>query len=85
MARMTITLPDNLHRALKEAAARRDRTIGDLVAESLVVYGIKPREDARALVARARERSQLSEAEATALAVTETRAARSIRSDRRPR
>jgi len=76
MSRLTITLPDDLHRALKEAAARRDRTIGDLVAESLAAYGIKPRETARELVARAREHARLSEEEALTLAVAETRAAR---------
>lgn len=84
MTRLTITLPDTLHRALKEAAARRDRTIGDLVAESLAAYGIKPREDARELVARARARASLSEDEALALAVAETRAARAEGTTDRP-
>lgn len=79
MSRLTISLPDDLHRALKEAAARRDRTIGDLVAESLAAYGIKPRESARELVARARERARLSEEEALPLAEAETRAARAER------
>lgn len=78
MARLTITLPDPLHRALKEASARRDRTIGDLVAESLSAYGIKPREDAREILERARRRATLSEDEALALAVRETRAVRGI-------
>jgi predicted transcriptional regulator len=76
MARLTITLPDELHRALKEAAARRDRTIGDLVAESLEFYGIKTSEGARDLVAKARARSGLAEREAMALATEETRASR---------
>ena len=46
MTRVTLSLPDELHRALKEAAATRGRTLGELVAESVVAYGIKPREEA---------------------------------------
>lgn len=76
MTRVTLTLPDGLHRALKEAAAIRGTTLGELVAESVVAYGIKPREEAERLVARARSRSALSEAQALALAARETRAAR---------
>jgi len=76
MARITVSLPDELHRALKEAAASRGRTIGELVAESVVFYGIKPREEAEAIVARARQKATLSEAAALRLAVAETRAAR---------
>lgn len=76
MARLTITLPDDLHRALKEAAARRGRTIGDLIAESLELYGVKDQRAVMALVARARKRSGLAEAEALALAVRETRGVR---------
>lgn len=76
MARLTISLPDELHRALKETAARRRRTIGELVAESLVEYGVKSRESAEEMVQRARRRSALAEPEALALAVAETRAAR---------
>jgi hypothetical protein len=76
LARLTITLPDNLHRALKESAARRDTTIGELVCESLAFYGIKSTAVAEDLVAAARARSGLTEGEATALAVEETRAQR---------
>jgi len=76
MARLTVTLPDDLHRALKEAAARRGTTIGTLVAESLGAYGIKSRDSAAALVARARAASGLPEPRALALAVRETRAGR---------
>ena len=76
MARVTISLPDALHRALKEAAVRRGVTLGDVVRESLVYYGIKTPEEVSELVARARERSALSEAEAQALATRETRAQR---------
>lgn len=76
MARLTISLPDALHQALREAAARRGRTIGELVAESLELYGIKSEERASELVAAARRRSGLSAADAQALAAAETRAAR---------
>jgi predicted transcriptional regulator len=76
MARLTITLTDALHRALKEAAARRRRTIGDLIEESLELYGVKDAESAAELVARARAHSTLDERQALKLAVGETRAAR---------
>jgi hypothetical protein len=77
MARLTITLPEDRHRALKETAARTGKTIGDLIVESIDFYGIKTRSDATALVAEARERSGLSEQEALELAVEETRLQRS--------
>ena len=76
MARLTISLPDELHRALKEAAARRNRSIGQLVAESLEFYGIKTEERAEDLVAKARAQSRLSESEALELGTREVRASR---------
>jgi hypothetical protein len=76
MGRLTITLSSERHRALKETAARRGKTIGSLVEESLDAYGIKTSSQAAALVARARHRSALSEAEATRLADRETKANR---------
>lgn len=76
MARLTITLPDDRHRALKEAAARRGRTIGQIVDDALASYGIKSTAEAAALVARARRVSRLREGDALGLAVTETRATR---------
>ena len=76
MARLTITLPDDLHRALKESAVRRETTIGELVADSLAFYGIKTATAADELVAAARAHSGLTEDAATALAVEETRAQR---------
>ena len=72
MARMTINLPDELHRALKAAAARRGSTIGSLVAASLTSYGIKSAEEAADLVAQARRCAAMSERDALALAVKET-------------
>jgi Antitoxin ParD len=76
MPRLTITLSPESHRALKETAARRGKSIRSLVQESLDAYGIKTRERAAALVARARRTSGLSEAEALRIAVGETRARR---------
>jgi hypothetical protein len=76
MARLTISLPEDMHRALKEAAARRGRTMGELVEESLRFFGIKSDREAERLVALARERAELTEEQAVELAVAETRAER---------
>jgi len=76
MSRLTITLPDELHRALKETAARRRVPIGELIAESLQFYGIKTTESARSLVDRARRHADLSEKEAIELAGKEVHANR---------
>ena len=37
MARLTITLDDALHQALKEAAARQGRSIGKIIEEGLLL------------------------------------------------
>ena len=76
MTRLTITLSAERHRALKEAAARRNTTIRRLIEESLDSYGIKTTDSAAALVVAARERSRLTDAAAVNLAVRETRAER---------
>ena len=76
MSRLTITLDDELHRALKETAARQGRSIASIVEESLRLRGIKGQASARALVAEARQRAGLEPDQALALAVAETRAAR---------
>jgi hypothetical protein len=76
MTRLTITLSDERHRALKEAALKRGKSIASLVEESLDFYGIKTRQGAEELVAKARERAGLSQEEAVDLAVEETRTAR---------
>lgn len=76
MNRLTISLPAELHKALKAAAARRGTTIGFLVQESLEAYGIKPERNVRDLVAAARKRSALPAASAEELAAEETRKAR---------
>ncbi len=72
MGRLTITLTDEKQRALKEAAARTGKTIGQIVEESLELYGIKTEQRARALVARARQRANLPEKRALEVAVNET-------------
>lgn len=76
MSRLTITLSEARYRALKEASAQRDKTIGQLIDESLDFYGIKLREDALALVRRARARSKLTEGQALAVAQEHVRAVR---------
>ena len=76
MARLTITLPDDLHEALKVSAARRGRTIGGLVAESLEFYGVKSERSAQDLLVAARRRAAMAEDAALELAVSETAAER---------
>ena len=76
MSRLTITLSESRYRALKEASAQRDKTIGQLIDESLEFYGIKSRQDALDLVRRARARSQLSETQAMTLAQEQVRSVR---------
>lgn len=79
MSRLTITLSDARYRALKEASAQRNKTIGQIIEESLDFYGIKSREAARELVQRARRRAALAEDEALAVAQREVRAVRKAR------
>jgi len=76
MPRLTISLSDERHRALKEAAARRNKSITALIEESLEHYGIKTTETAAALVARARRTADLEEDDARRIAAEETRRAR---------
>jgi hypothetical protein len=84
MPRLTITLSEERHRALKEAAIRRGKTIRELIEESLDYYGIKTTQKAAELVTRARRRASLTESEAVELATQETRSARQdARSSRR--
>ena len=78
MPRLTITLSEERHRALKEAAMRRGTSIRVIVEESLDFYGIKSTESAVTLVTRARERAAgLDEQDALDIAVKETRSERS--------
>ncbi len=76
MSRLTITLSEKRYRALKQACAQRNKTIGQLIDESLDFYGIKSQDDAHALVQRARQRSGLTENQALIAAQREVKAAR---------
>lgn len=76
MSRLTIILDDDLHRALKETAARQGRSITSIIEESLRLRGIKDQASARTLVTQARKRAQLDSDAALALAIEETHATR---------
>lgn len=77
MTRLTITLSDECHRALQETALKRRKRIMSLIEESPDCYGIKTRQGAEELVAKARQRAGLSKEQAIDLAVEETRLVRS--------
>ena len=81
MPRLTISLTDRTHRALKEVAARQGRSMGSLIEESLELRGILPSDTAQEIVARARSSAGLSDEEAMAIAVRETALHRAGRSD----
>ena len=81
MPRLTISLTDRTHRALKEAAARQRRSMGALIEESLELRGILPSDTAQEIVARARSSAGLSDEEAMAIAVRETRLHRAGKDD----
>jgi predicted transcriptional regulator len=76
VSRLTISLNDEIHQALKEAAARQGRSIGFIIEESLQLRGIKPLKNARQLVEQARMQAQLPEADAVHIANEEVRATR---------
>ena len=73
MPRLTISLADRTHRALKEAAARQNRSMASINEESLELRGIQPWDAAMESVARAQASSGLNDDDAMALAVEETR------------
>ncbi len=73
MPRLTISLTDRTHRALKEAAARRNRSMGSIIEESLELRGIQPYDAVEDIVAMARAKSRLGADDAMTLAVEETR------------
>lgn len=79
MTRLTITLADRTHRALKEAAARQGRSMASIIEESLEMRGIQPLDTAREIVAKVRGRSGLDADAAMTLAVKETRRQRKRR------
>ncbi len=73
MIRLTINLTDRTHRALKEAAARQNRSMTSIIEESLNARGIQSYDTAREIVANVRAKSRLDADKAMALAVEETR------------
>ena len=78
MRRFTIALSEPRYRALKETAAQRGKTMGQLIDESLDFYGITSNEQALDLVRRARARHGLSDEQALALAQAEVTATRHV-------
>ena len=76
LTRLTITLSRERHQALKEASARSGKTLGQIVEESLEFYGVKTRDQAGELVARARKAAGLKEQQALDIALEETRSER---------
>lgn len=76
MNRLTITLSETRYRALKEASARRGKSIGQLIDESLEFYGVKTTDEARDIVRRARARSELTDEQAMDLANEQVRQSR---------
>jgi len=81
MARLTVTLNDELHQALKETAARQRRSIGSIIEESLRFRGVRTYESAQEIVRRAQKSSGLKSDDALRLAVEETRQWRQENSD----
>ncbi len=73
MLRLTITLADRTHRALKEAGARQNRSMTSIIEESLELRGIQPCDATMEIVARAQANSGLTDDAAMALAVEEAR------------
>jgi hypothetical protein len=78
MTRLTITLSESRHRALKETAAVRGKTIGQLIDKSLDFYGVKSHGDAAELVRRARTANALSQQQAIDLALDEVKQSRRL-------
>lgn len=76
MPRMTITLSEERHRALKEAAARRGMTITAVIDESLEIAGVRTERVGLRILAKARANAQLSDGEAMELALQEVAAER---------
>jgi hypothetical protein len=76
MPRLTITLTEERHRALKETAYRTRKSIRSLIEESLDAYGVKTTSRAAQIVAKARQQARLSEREAIRIAVAESKAQR---------
>ncbi len=73
MPRLTISLSEETHAALKETASRQGRSIAALIEESLRFRGLKSTANAKELIKKARQQSRLSADEAMDVALTESR------------
>ena len=73
MRRFTINSADRMHLALKEAAARQNRSMDPIVEESLELRGVHICGTTKEIVAEARAKAALNADDAMALAIEETR------------
>ena len=81
MSRLSITLDDDIHSALKATAAIQRRSMAAIIEESLRLRGIKPQQQVEDILKAARDAanaSDLNETQLMDMAVTETRAAREL-------
>lgn len=76
MSRLTITLPDERHAALKAEAAITGKTIGQIIDESLQIAGVKSEDEALAILRKAGQNANLDEDAAMKLALEEVAAYR---------
>ena len=76
MSRLTISLSDEMHQALKESSARTGRTIGNLIEEGLRLRGIRPMNITKNLVKKARSNSAINEDDALKIALDEVNQSR---------
>jgi len=76
MSRLTISLSDEMHQALKESSARTGRTIGNLIEEGLRLRGIRPMNTTKNLVKKARSNSAINEDDALRIALDEVNQSR---------
>lgn len=79
MVRLTISLDNRQHQALKRASQQRNKSIRELIAESLILNGIMAEESIEAVLERVWQRATLLDEEAMDLAVSESRAQRAGR------
>ncbi len=76
MPRLTISLSEETHTALKETAARQGRSIATLIEESLRFRGLKTIANAKELIKKSRQQSCLDADTAMEIALAETQAIR---------
>jgi len=76
MSRLTISLSDEMHQALKESSARTGRTIGNLIEEGLRLRGIRSMNITKNVVKKARSNSAIYEDDALRIALDEVNQSR---------